>query len=191
MRYEVFDMKYLKLTVSGIMQYYADNSNVLKQEYRTSSVPIKSTIIGMVGAALGIPRGSIRLKELYEALDVKYKIIKQGVVDTDFRTINRLNFQNYYMNKQNTRNYFAKMDGTREKDTTKGYIKRVQYIQDAEFIAFLGGSDDLLKEIFEAFKNPVFALYFGKKCCVPNKPIVDDDFVLLDEGDLENVYDCI
>ena len=34
-----------------------------------------------------------------------------------------------------------------------------------------------------------YALFFGKRSCVPNKPIVTS-FELIDEGELTNVFDC-
>ena len=52
---------------------------------------------------------------------------------------------------------------------------------------FVGADEETLKKIYDAIQNPSYALYFGKRSCVPNKPIVTE-FKLVEE--LNNVHDC-
>lgn len=180
-------MNYLKLTLSGVLQYYADNNlTSLKTTYNTSIIPTKSAIIGLIASALGLPRKSEKINYLYNNINTKYKVIKSGYIFEDFQTIKPLKSQNCYMNKFYNRNLFTTASGN------YGYIniiKNIQYIQDAEFEIYISTNDELLETIFNAIKNPEYSLYFGKRSCIPNKPIVTD-FNLIKEEDLTDVYDC-
>lgn len=181
-------MKYIKLTLSGVLQYYADNNAIaLRTTYNSSIVPTKSAVIGLIASALGLPRKSEQSTDLYNTLTAKYKVISGGQLFEDFQTIKPLKSQSYYMNKFYNRNRFNTVDGgTRDGQL----IKHVQYLQDCEFEVYVGCEDsDLLRKIFEAIKNPEYALYFGKRSCVPNKPIVTE-LEMFDEEELNDVYDC-
>lgn len=181
-------MNYIKLTLSGVLQYYADsNSIALRTTYNSSIAPTKSAIIGLIASAIGLPRKSEESTDLYNALTTKYKVIHNGQLFEDFQTIKPLKSQNCYMNKFYNRNQFSTVGGS----TRDGQlIKHVQYLQDSEFEVYVGCEDDnLLHKIFDAIRNPEYSLYFGKRSCVPNKPIVTE-FKLFNKEELDNVYDC-
>lgn len=182
-------MKFLKLHLSGVLQYYASqNSATIRGNYRTELYPTRDAIIGLVGSALGIPRNDNQLKQLQNELTIKYQdLSKFPSVLTDFQTIKPLKSQNRFMNRQKPVNKFITAGGG---TNSENILKKVQYLQDAEFNVFIGGQEELLKNIYDAIKNPVYALYLGKRSCIPNKPLVTE-FKLIDEGDLTDVYDCI
>ena len=91
------------------------------------------------------------------------------------------------MNKFYTRNQFNTVGGGIRDGQL---VKNIQYLQDSEFEVYVGSKNtDLLHNIFDAIRNPEYALYFGKRSCIPNKPIVTE-FKLFSEEELENVYDC-
>lgn len=181
-------MNYIKLTLSSILQYYADyNSIALRTTYNSSITPTKSAVIGLIASAMGLPRKSEQLTDLYNVLTTKYKIISSGQLFEDFQTIKPLKSQRYYMNKFYNRNQFSTVGGGIRDGQL---IKNIQYLQDSEFEVYIGcKDDDLLRKIFDAIKNPEYALYFGKRSCVPNKPIVTE-FKLFSKEELDNVYDC-
>lgn len=181
-------MNYIKLTLSGVLQYYADNNSIaLRTTYNSSIAPTKSAVIGLIASALGLPRKSEQLTSLYNALTAKYKIISSGQLFEDFQTIKPLKSQSHYMNKFYSRNQFNTVGGGVRDGQL---IKNIQYLQDSEFEVYIGSNnDDLLRKIFEAIKNPEYALYFGKRSCVPNKPIVTT-FEMFDEEELNDVHDC-
>ena len=181
-------MDYIKLTLSGVLQYYSDNNSIaLRTTYNSSIIPTKSAIIGLIASALGLSRKSEKLNDLYNTLTTKYKVIHNGQIFDDFQTIKPLKSQKNYMNKFYTRNQFNTVGGgTRDGQL----IKNIQYLQDSEFEVYVGSNDtELLHTIFNAIRNPEYALYFGKRSCIPNKPIVTE-FKLFSEEELENVYDC-
>lgn len=180
-------MNYLKLTLSGILQYYSDtNSTSLRTTYNTSIVPTKSAVVGLIASAIGVPRKSDKLKYLYDNITTKFKVVNAGYILEDFQTIKPLKSQNNYMNKFYTRNKFSTVSGGQREGQL---IKNIQYLQDAEFEVYVSASDELLKIIFDAIQNPEYSLYFGKRSCIPNKPIVTE-FNLIKEEDLPDVYDC-
>ena len=180
-------MNYLKLTLSGVLQYFSDSDSIaLRTTYNTSLYPTKRAIVGMLASALGYERNDVRSKELFNNIDVKYSIIEEPIILNDFQTIRPLKSQKNYMNKFNKRNTFQTVEG---KYRDGSLYKKVQFLQDAEYEIFIGGSDELLKELYDAIQNPVYSLFIGKRSCVPNKPIVTE-FKLIKKEELKNVHDC-
>lgn len=178
--------KYLPLRFSGVLQYFSDNNAIgFRQTYNTSLYPTKAAVVGLIAAAFGYNRDDTKIQELFNALSLKYEIVKPPIILDDFQTVNALKSQSNYMNK------YSK--GTKFKTMAGGYreahlIKHVQYLQNAEFIVYISGSEQLLLDIFNAIQDPVYSLYLGKRSCIPNKPIVTT-FELINEEDLTNVYD--
>ena len=183
-------MNYLKLTLSSVLQYFSDTDSItLKSTYNTSLYPTKRAIVGMIASALGYKRKDPRSKELFDSIEVKYSIVKEPIVLNEFQTIRPLKCQKNYMNKFNKRNKFKTVSGSSRPEDKNQLIKNVQYLQDAEFEVFIGGSDELLKEIYEALRNPEYSLFIGKRSCVPNSPLVTE-FKLIKKEKLKNVHDC-
>jgi CRISPR system Cascade subunit CasD len=183
-------MKYLKIHLSGVLQYFSSNqSTTLRSSYVTETHPTKRAVFGLIGSAMGFERGNKEQQNyLKDNLVVKYKSLKDDIMLLeDYQTVSPLKSQQYYMNKHYKRNTFKTMDGS--KGSEEAIIKKIQYLQNAEFEVYVGGDEKILKEIYEALRNPVYALFFGKRSCVPNKPLVTK-FELIKEEDLENVFDC-
>ena len=177
-------MNYLKLTLSSVLQYFSDTDSIaLRTTYNTSLYPTKRAIVGMIASALGYERKDPRSAELYKKLDLKYSIVNEPVILNDFQTIKPLRCQQNYMNKFNKRNKFQTVDGAYQ---NKQLIKKIQYLQEAEYEVYVGGSDELLEEIYNAIKNPEYSLFIGKRSCIPNKPIVTE-FNLIKKEELKNV----
>ena len=180
-------MNYIKLTLSGVLQYFSDlDSIALRTSYNTSLYPTKKAIVGMIASAFGYNRNCPKSEQLYNTLNVKYNIIKDPIILNEFQTIKPLKSQKNYMNKYYTRNKFTTISGSIQ---DRQLTKNIQYLQDAEYEIFIGGSDELLESIYNALRNPAYSLFIGKRCCVLNKPIVTN-FELIKEEDLQNVYDC-
>lgn len=182
-------MKFLRLHFSGILQHYSSQSyGTIRGDCRTELFPTKASVVGLISSALGLSRGDEKIKYLYSTLNVKYKnLSKNQSVLTDFQSVKPLKSQNYYMNKMRPANGFATFENKTNEDNI---IKRVEYLQDAKFDVFIGTDEELLKTIYDALRDPVYNVYFGRRNCIPNKPIVTE-FKLIDEGELEDVRDCI
>lgn len=183
-------MKYLKLNLSGVLQYFSSGDSVtLRQSYNTSIYPTKRAINGLICSALGYDRNDPNSDKLFEQLTFKYKIISKPIILYDFQTIKALKSQLCYMNLQN-KNRSGKFTTISGDQRDGALTKHVQYLQDAEYTVYVGNeSEDLLLTIYQAIQNPVYSLFIGKRSCVPNKPIVTK-FELFNEEDLVNVYNC-
>lgn len=183
-------MNYIKVHFSGVTQYYSSSTTVgIKGSYTTDLIPTKAAVIGLLSAAFGYERGSSAITELAKAVDIKYITEKAPIILSDFQTVRALKSQQNYMNRRYS-STFKHVNGSKAKKTDN-LIKRVEYLQDGEFNVYIGAnSNQLLQNIYEALKNPVYSLYFGKRSCVPNKPLVTT-FELIDGKDLVNVSDCI
>ena len=173
-------MKYLKMHINGIMQHYPALSSVSTAPsstyYRTEKVPTINAVVGMIGAALGYNRDSREIAELPNKITLKYQIVKIGSTFTDFQVV-----------KPEEGKVFTKVGGGTKDD---GIIKTVEYLQDAEFYVYIGGDEGFLRDIYEGFLNPVYVPYIGKKSCFFSEEIVEEEFKLVDEEELEYVHDC-
>ena len=175
-------MNYLELTIDGIAQHWSSKKDLVtavsSAYYATEKCPTKSGIVGMMGAALGYPYCDERLTELFESTDIRYRMIHKGIVAVDFQVARPLDGD-----------AFETVGGKHKDD---GVIKRVEYLQDYAFVVYVGADDKRLQEIYEAFQCPKWQPYFGKKCCLPGKPIVREYKVVSKQEleDMKNVYDC-
>ena len=167
---------YLPLFFSSVLQYYAKQTNTtVKDYYPTERHPTKNAVVGMIGAALGCPRGDQRLSELTDNLDVLYRRTRgEATIYVDFQIVGLKDTDAIRLNGGAVQQNLA---------------KRVEYIQDTDFAVYIGAEDEnLLKEIYTALRNPVFAPYFGKRICVPNAPIARN-FTLYTEEELQDAKD--
>lgn len=182
-------MNYIKICLSGVLQYFCNTSSTsLKKTYTTSMTPTKTSIVGLISSALGYDRDSDDVKVLSDRITVKYETIQEPTILSDFQTVRPLKSQQYCMSKEYRKHSsFVNYAG---KSKNEAIIKSIQYLQDGEFEVYVGGSDELLKDIYDALRNPTYALFIGKRSCIPNKPFVTE-FNLISEGDLENVPNCI
>lgn len=182
-------MNYIKICLSGVLQYFCNTSSTsLKKTYTTAMTPTKASIVGLISSALGYDRDSDDIKTISDRITVKYETIQEPTILNDFQTVRPLKSQQYCMSTEYKKhNSFVSYEG---KKKNEAIVKSIQFLQDGEFEVYVGGSDDLLKEIYNALRNPTYALFIGKRSCVPNKPFVTN-FELISEGDLENVSNCI
>ncbi|MBR3516359.1 MAG: type I-E CRISPR-associated protein Cas5/CasD [Lachnospiraceae bacterium] len=183
-------MRYLTLNLKGVMQYYASTSglavSVSGGYYKTEHCPTKNALAGMIGCVMGIPRRDRRLKDLLN-LKMKYRTLQRGCVIRDFQTVSGMPIKD----KPGEFEKFVKIKGGEEEFTI---IKTVEYLCDYAFEAYIGSEDeDLLKKIREAFWDPVWDPYLGRKNCLPSIPIVTDGKILTEEEmeEMEDVYDCL
>lgn len=120
--------------------------------------PSKSAICGMVCAACGAPKESPLEAEIITAFS-KTKMdcfcMKEGGIMVDYHTI-----QNY-----------RRANGSLENSET--IISQRRYWQNSRFNVILSSSDhDFLSRIHIAIQNPVWGVWFGRKCCIPAAPII-------------------
>lgn len=134
-------MPTLLLRLAAPLQSWGSSS---KFETRTTErMPTKSGVIGMLAAALGLPRDA-DLSEL-SALKFGVRADREGEDITDFHTAH---------------------------SAKASYITYRHYLTDAVFLAGLEGDLNTLKKLEFALKNPKFPLFLGRRSCPPTLPII-------------------
>ena len=151
-------MKMIKLVLQAPLQSWGVRSRWDSRD--TASSPTKSAIIGIFGSALGYPRGDVRLAELSEALHIAVRTDRQGTICSDFHTVQAPEGQKI-MNAQGS-------------PRCENIVTRRQYLQDARFTAIVWGSEKTINACEKALRNPMWAVYLGRKSCVPSIPLIPE-----------------
>lgn len=216
-------LKYIRLLFSSESHHYSDwDSPALRVDiqkgkrygvYRTKMHPTKRAVIGLIGNALGIERGSSELDEIGRSISVKYRAVPPGTkllngnMEDRTEAVNWCRISKYvdFQKKSPKRSAGLVIEGGLDPEKeTSGFrrnsgkidkdggseVKEVEYLENACFIVYVGGEEDVLRKYHQALLNPKHALYFGKKCCVPNQDIVLKEFELVSPEDMSDVHDC-
>ena len=78
-------MKIMLLRLEGVLQSWGERS---RWDHRdTSDMPTKSALIGLLGCAMGIPRGDPWLNETARLLKMAVRADRAGSIMTDFHTV--------------------------------------------------------------------------------------------------------
>lgn len=161
-------MKILLLRLEGLLQSWGEHS---RWDHRDSAdMPTKSGVIGLLGCAMGLPRGDARLKTLADGLQIAVRADRMGVIMTDFHTV------------QSRIGRFSNAEGKPRGDTI---ITPREYLQDACYTVFLTGDEALLLKCSEALRHPVWVPCLGRRSCPPSRPVLPvmtDEFETLEEA---------
>ncbi len=170
-------MKYLFLWLQGMLQSWGASSRFdLRQ---TLQYPTKSGIYGMLLAASGDSGEQTELLarmaecplevisfESSNGILMDYHMVGNGYDKKD-------KWQALNIPSNSERKPCAKCPGQ-----TYGGVKRTyrEYLQDRTFAAILGLPDDLAEKFTVALQNPVYDIYLGRKCCVPETMVFQGCF---------------
>ncbi len=151
----------LFLRLEGPMQSWGGRS--IGRIRRTESVPTKSGVIGLLGAALGLSRQQLnsRLKQLNQ-LRMAVRVDREGHVDKDYQTVGAK------VGVLTADGEIKKTAATREFETI---ISPREFIVDASFLVILQGDDKLIDELSAALQHPKWPLFLGRKRCVPGSRV--------------------
>ena len=171
-------MQYLRLTFSGVMQHYSKQAHsAIGDSYPTERMPTRDAVNGLIGCAMGLERGDDTVKELH--LDIKYVISRgDAYVFRDYQTVKAAG------------KGFETFSPVNNGHITESIVKTIEYIYDTAYDVYVGGDAGVLHDIYRALADPVYGIYFGKRCCVPNAPVIEEEFRLINKEDLPNVSDC-
>ena len=138
-------------------------------EYRpTYSYPSKSSIVGLVAAALGIERDhEERLQSLSSNLGFAVLVLSRGILLRDYHTIQVPSSVRLKKRPVRTRKDELAVDDVNTILSTRDYRMDSLYR-----IALWSKSEDFyLDDIKEALCFPKFTLYLGRKSCPPALPL--------------------
>lgn len=172
-------MNFLKLHLESTQQYFsAPYDTAQKETFPTETAPTVNALVGMIGRAMGLQRGAREMDIMKERMMFKYINTRYNhpVVKSEFRVTSLMGDER-----------LVKMDGTTD---DRGQVKNIEFVQDAAYDVYIGGDQDELLRIHQAFAHPYWPVYIGRAQCVPTKVIVGPNPEILSEEDLPNVHDC-
>jgi CRISPR system Cascade subunit CasD len=156
----------LLLRLEGPLQAWGDHESKFVIR-RTAEAPTKSGVIGMLCAALGLSRDQAAEEWLPKlaGLSMGVRIDQPGFRWWDYHTVG-------------AKIGILRADGKGIKRTKKTgkietLVTRREYLCDASFLVALQGDSALIAELEGAIKAPKWALYLGRKCCPPSRPLLE------------------
>lgn len=149
----------LFLRLEGPLQAWGDQQSKFVVR-RTAEAPTKSGVMGMLCAALGIPRPEAKEEWLpkLRAMRMGVRIDQPGVCWWDYHTVGA-----------GMQMRIAEGEG---KSKPGAMLTRREYLCDASFLVALQGEPGLIAELEEAIKKPRWTLYLGRKSCPPSRPLL-------------------
>jgi CRISPR system Cascade subunit CasD len=157
------DIAYLALMLDGPLQSWGFASRF---ERRTTGLhPTKSAIVGLICAALGLPKGSLEQREFLPemAASKMTTIAIPRELQPNGRTLPVLRLEDFHT-VLGTRRASGKMN-------PDAVVTRREYLLDARFGVILEASRRLLERTAAALDDPVWGIWLGRKNCVPAEPI--------------------
>lgn len=128
--------------------------------------PSKSGVIGILCAAMGIPRSDDASLAQLSALRLGVRVDRQGQMSRDYHTASHV---------------LRASGGIKDTELSSRY-----YLADAAFLVGLEADEpNLLLKLQDALLSPVWALYLGRKAFVPGLPVALKDGLCLGCGLVE------
>lgn len=131
----------------------------------TTTVPTWSAIVGLMGAALGIPRDDEALTGLANDYALAVRVDQRGVRSADYHTVQSPSASQVRAIRPRSR--AQELDYIDDLNTT---ITRREYVHDARYRLFVVQVSlhpaIALESIVRALRDPVYPLYAGRRSCI-------------------------
>lgn len=155
-------MKSVLLRLAGPLQSWGTQGRFGIRD--TDREPSKSGVLGLVGAALGMPRHDVEQLARLRRLSVAVRVDREGTPVRDYHTVGGGTFRG-------RQHGLWSMEEERFKPGLTALTERY-YLADASFLVALGGEDDeLVGSIAAALRDPRWPLYLGRRGCPPAEPV--------------------
>lgn len=156
----------LALLLDAPMQSWGHASRF---ERRTTALhPTRSGVFGLLAAALGIDKhseGEAAQLTRFAALHVTTVTLPRLDRDNRRTELPIVRLEDYH-----TVTGIRRASGKIEEDATVQTYRH--YLLDARFGVLIEGNSKLLAELAEALRDPLWGVWFGRKCCVPAAPLL-------------------
>nr|NLI49633.1 type I-E CRISPR-associated protein Cas5/CasD [Propionibacterium sp.] len=153
----------LALRLAGPLQAWGTQSQFNRRA--TDDRPSKAGIVGLLAAAAGRRRGEDVTDLL--ALTLGVRVDQPGVPLADYHTVSTLDSGPLPSANVNAKGWQVP---TSPKKLT--HVTRRDYLQDAVFVACVGGDEELLAALAQAVTHPRFPLALGRRGCPPTQPLL-------------------
>lgn len=153
----------LVLRLAGPLQSWGSTSQFNRRE--TTGEPTKSGVVGLLAAAQG-RRRTDPIEDLLH-LQLGVRTDRPGSLLRDYHTVS-----DYRGRPLPSAALSGK--GTQKPTSPAKYTHVTQrfYLQDAVFVAALGGPEETLATIEVALRQPAFPLALGRRACAPTQPLI-------------------
>lgn len=144
----------------GLLQHYG-----LKREgnlIRTSRVPTRSAIAGLLACAGGIPRKDPRIEEIRNSIQYKIDCFETPVFGKPLKRRDKKNIPTLW-------DFQSMCDCPNCPPGYPGVYK--EYIEDTYFQILLTDTDENIENYKKWLCDPCWDTYLGSKCCIPSIPI--------------------
>ncbi len=154
------------------MQSYGVESRFNRRT--TLPYPTRSAVTGIFCAAMGIDRSDSDFLRKMTVLEIETLVLKRFISEErPLRVANLMDYHTVGAGYENVSEELQfgrlrKADGKRSNSAELTYR---DYLTDARFGVLVSGDDSLVERIDSALRNPVWGVWFGRKCCVPASPV--------------------
>jgi CRISPR system Cascade subunit CasD len=143
------------LRLEGPLQSWGTRSRFAERD--TETEPSKSGVLGLVGAALGMPRDDVGLLARIARCRAGVRVDREGTLLRDYHTVGGGTFRG------EPHSVF---------DAKGTVLSSRHYLQGASFLVALGYEDaSLAMRIDEAVGAPKWPLALGRRACPPSLPV--------------------
>ena len=154
-------MKVVVLRLEGPLQSWSAQGKLAIRD--TEREPTKSGVLGLVGCALGMEREDDATLAELASLAMAVRIDQPGSLLRDYHTTGGGRFRGL---SEGGKKY--RVHGTSDPVPSERY-----YLQDASFVAALGGEDALVERIAAALRSPRWPLFLGRRSCPPSRSVFE------------------
>lgn len=161
-------MPYLALMLDAPLQSWGFASRF--QRRTTGLYPTKSGVVGLLCAALGAAKGSPAEREWLP----KLANLRMTVVTIPRRWVNRsAHTSSEEVPMRRLEDFHTVLNTRRASGAANNdpVVTHRQYLLDARFGVLLTGEPEVLTRAAEALRDPVWGVWFGRKCCIPAAPL--------------------
>jgi CRISPR system Cascade subunit CasD len=152
--------KWLALYFDAPMQSWGFQSRFDRRT--TLGYPTKSGVVGVLCAAMGVPRDDRGTIRQLAGLDMHVLVLSAAQRMTDFHTVG-----GGYDPIVDRQSVPARVDG-KALGTVVTYR---EYLLDGKFAVLLHGDTTLLERCESALEDPKWGIWLGRKSCIPAAPI--------------------
>ncbi|MFF4234030.1 type I-E CRISPR-associated protein Cas5/CasD [Streptomyces sp. NPDC001820] len=158
----------LLLRLAGPLSAYGTYAAFTHRD--TAPHPTRSALIGMFAAAAGrpgpealLPHHDLPGEPSYHDLTFTIRIDRPGTVHTDYHVTG-----GGYPRSQQLRT----SSGGRRPPNESALPSHRDYLADAAFTIAVEGPPPLIARIADHLEHPHWAPYLGRRCCIPDEPLV-------------------
>lgn len=157
--------KHLFFYLDAPMQAWGHSSRFNRRT--SASWPVKSGVVGMLCAAMGIERDNEEdIARLADLSMTVYTLHNGGQRLTDYHTVG-----GGYDSNSHPHQFFDSKNGQ-----SIAVLTDREYLLDCKFGVILTGDAETIEQCATAIQNPKWGVWFGRKCCLPAARIFEGIF---------------